>query len=187
MQSHKAFSRFDVSVPATGHYKATSIALTGGSVARKTPAKSKGALPIYVLNGPNLNLLGSREPEVYGRSTLAEIETEVKERAKAHGLSVTFRQSNHEGELIDWLQEARTQASGVILNAAGFSHTSVSILDACRMLDKPLIEVHLSNPYKREPFRRRSYISEAAQGVICGLGATGYLLAVDALSGLIKE
>jgi 3-dehydroquinate dehydratase-2 len=156
-------------------------------VAQKSPAKTKGALPIYVLNGPNLNLLGSREPEVYGRATLAEIGKAVGARAKTHGLSVTFRHSNHEGVLIDWLQEARTKASGVILNAAGLSHTSVSLLDACRMLDKPLIEVHLSNPYKREPYRRRSYISEAASGVICGLGATGYLLAVDALAGLLKD
>jgi len=156
-------------------------------VARKSLEKRKGALPIYVLNGPNLNLLGTREPEIYGRSSLAEIGAAVKERAKTHGLAIVFRHSNYEGELIDWLQEARTKASGVILNAAGLSHTSVSILDACRMLDKPLIEVHLSNPYKREPFRKRSYISEAAQGVICGLGATGYLLAVDALAGLVKD
>jgi 3-dehydroquinate dehydratase II len=156
-------------------------------VARKAPKKPKGALPIYVLNGPNLNLLGQREPEVYGRATLAEIGEAVKARAKSHGLSVTFRHSNHEGVLIDWLQEARTKASGVILNAAGLSHTSVSLLDAARALDRPLIEVHLSNPYKREPFRRRSYISEAARGVICGLGATGYLLAVDALASLLED
>jgi 3-dehydroquinate dehydratase-2 len=156
-------------------------------VARKTPGKTTGALPIYVLNGPNLNLLGTREPEVYGRATLDEIGKAVGARAKTHGLSVTFRHSNHEGVLIDWLQEARTKASGVILNAAGLSHTSVSLLDACRMLDKPLIEVHLSNPYRREPYRRRSYISEAASGVICGLGATGYLLAIDALAGLLKD
>jgi 3-dehydroquinate dehydratase II len=156
-------------------------------VARKAPHKPKGAPPIYVLNGPNLNLLGTREPEVYGRATLTEIGEAVKARAKTHGFSVTFRHSNHEGELIDWLQEARTRASGVILNAGGLSHTSVSLLDACRALDKPLIEVHLSNPYKREPFRRRSYISEAAQGVICGLGASSYLLAVDALAGLLED
>jgi 3-dehydroquinate dehydratase II len=156
-------------------------------VARKAQEKTKGTLPIYVLNGPNLNLVGNREPEVYGRTTLAEIGQAVKARAKTRGLTVTFRHSNHEGELIDWLQEARTKACGVILNAAGLSHTSVSLLDAARALDKPLIEVHLSNPYKREPFRRRSFISEAASGVICGLGATGYLLAVDALADLVKD
>lgn len=156
-------------------------------MARQAHSKTRGALPIYVLNGPNLNLLGSREPEVYGRATLAEIGKQVKARAGTHGLTMTFRQSNHEGELIDWLQEARTKAAAVILNAGGLSHTSVALLDACRALDKPLIEVHLSNPYRREPFRRRSFISEAAQGVICGLGATGYLLAVDALAGLVKD
>ncbi len=156
-------------------------------MAQKAPRQSKGALPIYVLNGPNLNLLGSREPEVYGRATLSEIGKALAIHAKSFGLSVTFRHSNHEGELIDWLQEARTKASGVILNAAGLSHTSVSLLDACRALDKPLVEVHLSNPYRREPYRRRSYISEAATGVICGLGATGYLLALEALAGLVKD
>jgi 3-dehydroquinate dehydratase II len=187
VQGHKAFSRFDVSVSAKGQYKARSTALTGGLVAQKAPSKTKGVLPIYVLNGPNLNLLGSREPEVYGRATLDEIGAAVAARAKTHGFSVTFRHSNHEGVLIDWLQEARAKASGVILNAAGLSHTSISLLDAARMLDKPLIEVHLSNPYRREPYRRRSYISEAATGVICGLGATGYLLAIDALAGLLKD
>ena len=156
-------------------------------MARKAPAKSKRALPIYVLNGPNLNLLGTREPEVYGRATLEDIGKAVQAQAKGYGLSVTFRHSNHEGDLVDWLQEARTKASGVVLNAGGLSHTSVSLLDACRALNKPLIEVHLSNPYKREPFRRCSYISEAALGVICGLGATGYLLAVDALAGILKD
>lgn len=154
----------------------------------KKPQKSREVTPtIYVLNGPNLNLLGRREPEVYGRLTLAEISTAVTTRAQAHGLAVSFRQSNHEGELIDWLQEARAKAAGVILNAAGFSHTSIGILDACRMLDRPLIEVHLSNPYRREPYRHRSFVSEAATGVICGLGGSGYLLAVDALASLLKE
>jgi 3-dehydroquinate dehydratase II len=156
-------------------------------VPKKAPKNKKGAPPIYVLNGPNLNLLGRREPEVYGRATLAEIAQAVGARAKNLGLSVDFRHSNHEGVLVDWLQEARTKASGVILNAAGFSHTSVAILDACRMLDLPLIEVHLSNPYRREPYRRRSFISEAATGIICGLGATGYLLAMDALASLLEE
>lgn len=155
-------------------------------MAKKAPKNKAGTPSIYVLNGPNLNLLGSREPEVYGRDTLADIAAATVRHAASHGLSVEFRQSNHEGVLIDWLQEARKQASGVVLNAAGLSHTSIAILDACRALDRPLIEVHLSNPFRRESFRRHSFISEAATGVICGLGATGYLLAIDALAGLLK-
>src|SRR5262249_25185698 len=151
---------------AKAHYKARSASLPEHRVARKTKV-----LPIYVLNGPNLNLLGTREPEVYGRMTLAEIGKAVAARAKAQGLSVVFRQTNHEGEMIDWLQEARSKASGVILNGAGWTRTSVALLDACRVLDRPLIEVHLSNPYKREAYRRRSFVSEAADGVICGLRA----------------
>jgi len=148
---------------------------------------AKKPLPIYVLNGPNLNLLGRREPEVYGRMTLAEIEKAVKARAKGLGFAVVFRQSNHEGELVDWLQEARTKAAGVILNGAGFTHTSVALLDACRMLDRPLIEVHLSNPFAREDYRRHSFISETATGVICGLKADGYLFAVEALASILKD
>ncbi|HTT85247.1 MAG TPA: type II 3-dehydroquinate dehydratase [Rhizomicrobium sp.] len=143
-------------------------------------------LPIYVLNGPNLNLLGSREPEIYGTLTLADIENAVKGRAQSLGWPVVFRQSNREGELVDWLQEARVEALGVVLNAGAYSHTSIALLDACRALGKPLVEVHLSNPYAREHFRRHSYVSEAANGVICGFGGTGYLLALDALSQLLK-
>ncbi|HET7335394.1 MAG TPA: type II 3-dehydroquinate dehydratase [Rhizomicrobium sp.] len=143
--------------------------------------------PIYVLNGPNLNLLGTREPEVYGRTSLAGIEKRVSARAKDHEFSVVFRQTNHEGEMIDWLQEARTKAAGVILNPAGWTHTSVALLDSCRALDRPLIEVHLSNPHAREPYRRHSFVSEAAKGVICGFGAQSYLLAVDALAALLKD
>jgi 3-dehydroquinate dehydratase-2 len=142
---------------------------------------------IYVLNGPNLNLLGSREPEVYGRTTLAEIGKRVAARAKTHGLAATFRQSNHEGDLVDWLQEARAKAVGVILNAGAYSHTSAALLDAARALEKPLIEVHLSNPYARERYRRHSYISQAATGVICGLGADGYIAAVDALARILED
>ena len=144
-------------------------------------------MKILFLNGPNLNLLGQREPEVYGRTTLAEIGKRVAARAKGHGLAVVFRQSNHEGDLLDWLQEARSKAVGVILNAGGYSHTSVALLDAARALEKPLIEVHLSNPYARERFRRHSYISQAATGVICGLGADGYIAAVDALARILKD
>ena len=150
-------------------------------------AQKAKSLQIYVLNGPNLNLLGEREPEVYGRMTLAQIGKMDAAQAKKRGLGVTFRQSNHEGELVDWLQEARKKAAGVILNAGAYTHTSVALLDACRALDKPLIEVHLSNPYAREQFRRRSYISQVATGVICGLGPDGYIAAVDALARYLKE
>jgi 3-dehydroquinate dehydratase-2 len=149
--------------------------------------KSSGDKPIYVLNGPNLNLLGEREPEVYGRTSLADIAEQVTERAKDAGYLVEFRQTNSEAELIDWLQEARQDAAGVILNAAGLSHTSVALLDAARALQRPLIEVHLSNPYARETYRRHSFISEAATGVICGLGVEGYLCAVEALARLLGE
>ena len=142
-------------------------------------------LPVYVLNGPNLNLLGSREPEVYGRATLSDIEKAVKSRAKSHGLTVVFRQSNHEGVLVDWLQEARTKGSGVIVNPGAYTHTSIAMFDACKALDKPIIEVHLSNPHQREAFRRHSYISTVAKAVIVGLGSTGYLLAVDAMADLV--
>ena len=150
-------------------------------------AASSKALPIFVLNGPNLNLLGKREPEIYGRATLREIETMAKARARTHGLSLIFRQSNHEGELVDWLQEARTGASGVLLNAAAYTHTSVALHDVLKMLDKPLIEVHLSNPFKREGFRHHSLVSASADGVICGLGAQGYLFGIDALAALIGK
>lgn len=143
------------------------------------------ALPVYVLNGPNLNLLGSREPEVYGRATLGDIETAVKARAKGHGLKVVFRQSNHEGVLVDWIQEAREKASGVIINPGAYSHTSIAIHDAFKAVDKPIIEVHLSNLHQREGFRQHSYVSLVAKGVIVGLGDMGYLLAVDAMARLL--
>lgn len=156
-------------------------------MAPKNKAKAGKSRTIYVLNGPNLNLLGAREPEVYGRTTLAEIKAMVAARAQARGYAVTFRQTNHEGELVDWLQEARSKAAGVVLNAGGYSHTSVAILDAARALEQPLIEVHLSNPYARERYRRHSYVSQAADGVICGLGARGYTAAVDALADMLKD
>jgi 3-dehydroquinate dehydratase-2 len=143
-------------------------------------------LPVYVLNGPNLNLLGTREPEIYGRTTLAGIEQAVSERARQQGLEIEFRQSNHEGVLVDWIQEARTKGSAIIFNPGGYSHTSVALLDALRAVEFPVVEVHLSNPYRRENFRRHSYVSEAATAVICGLGATGYLLATDAVASLLN-
>jgi 3-dehydroquinate dehydratase-2 len=142
-------------------------------------------LPVYVLNGPNLNLLGTREPEVYGRATLSDIEKAVKARAKSHGLKVVFRQSNHEGDLVDWIQEAREKSSGVIINPGAYTHTSIAIHDAFKALKQPIIEVHLSNPHAREAFRRHSYVTLVAKGVIMGLGDQGYLFAIDAMAGLV--
>ena len=155
-------------------------------MAKKAASRGKVAPPIYVLNGPNLNLLGSREPEIYGRTTLADIKAQVTGRCSQHGFSLVFRQSNHEGALIDWVQEARERAVAVVLNAGGLSHTSIGLMDACRALDIPLVEVHLSNPYRREDYRRHSYISEVATGMICGCGADGYVMAVDAIATLLK-
>ena len=142
-------------------------------------------LPVYVLNGPNLNLLGSREPEIYGRATLKDIEKATAARAKRHGLKIVFRQSNHEGALVDWVHEAGSKGAGVIINAGAYSHTSIALHDALKALDKPIIEVHLSNPKRRETFRHHSYVSETAKGVIFGLGSTGYLLAVEAMAELV--
>jgi 3-dehydroquinate dehydratase-2 len=140
--------------------------------------------PIFVLNGPNLNLLGSREPHLYGRATLAEIRLRCEARARAFGFDIDFRQTNHEGELIDWVQAARTEAAGLVLNPAGYGHTSVALLDALRSLEIPIVECHLSNPAARESFRHLSYVSLVATGVICGLGPASYDLAVEAVCGL---
>jgi 3-dehydroquinate dehydratase-2 len=142
--------------------------------------------PIYVLNGPNLNLLGHREPHLYGSTTLGDIEARLQSRAAGLGLPIQFRQSNHEGILIDWVHEARQKASALIVNAAGLTHTSVALMDALLAADLPIIEVHLTNVYRREPFRHHSYVSQAATGIICGLGATGYELALDALAGRLQ-
>ena len=140
--------------------------------------------PVFVLNGPNLNMLGLREPEIYGDLTLADIETVCRGEADRLGLSVDVRQSNHEGQLVDWVQEARTAACGLVLNAAAYSHTSVALLDAVKLLDQPVIEVHISNIYAREAFRHHSYISQAADGVVCGLGIKGYVFALEAIAGM---
>jgi len=142
--------------------------------------------PLYVLNGPNLNLLGKREPEIYGRDTLKDIETMCVARANELGLTIDFRQSNLEGDLISWIQDADKNGAGVILNAASYTHTSVGLFDAILAVDVPVIEVHLSNPYKRETFRHKSFISPAAAGVICGFGAKGYLLALDAMANILN-
>jgi 3-dehydroquinate dehydratase-2 len=143
-------------------------------------------LPLLVLNGPNLNLLGTREPEIYGRDTLADVEALCVKAAAEHGRAVDFRQSNHEGVLIDWIQEAITAHAGVIINPAGYSHTSVALQDALAALDgKPVIEVHISNIHKREPFRHHSYISAVADGVIAGCGVQGYALAIARACALL--
>jgi 3-dehydroquinate dehydratase II len=140
---------------------------------------------IYVLNGPNLNLLGLREPEIYGSDTLDDIAGCLEDKAKQLGLAIDVRQSNHEGHLIDWLHEAQAEgAKAVILNAGGFTHTSAALGDAVRAVDVPVIEVHLSNPGARESFRRRSYIAAGAAGSIAGFGALGYELALDAAARL---
>jgi 3-dehydroquinate dehydratase-2 len=142
--------------------------------------------PIYVLSGPNLNLLGAREPEIYGHQTLEDVRKLCEARASALGREVVFRQSNHEGELIDWIQEAREKASALVINPAGYGHTSIAILDALKMLSVPVIECHLSNPASRETFRRKTYVSLAATGVVSGFGAASYELAVEAAAGLTR-
>lgn len=140
---------------------------------------------VAVYNGPNLNLLGTRQPELYGRTTLADVETLCRARAAAHGLEVEFRQSNHEGELIDWVQSCRNRASGIVINPGGLSHTSVALLDALLATDLPVIEVHVTNIHRREPFRHTSMTGKAATGIIAGLGPTGYGLAIEAMAGLL--
>jgi 3-dehydroquinate dehydratase-2 len=142
---------------------------------------------VSILNGPNLNLLGEREPEIYGRDNLADLERICREEAEALGLAVDFRQTNHEGELVTWIQEARHGAAGLILNAGAYTHTSVAVLDALTILKVPVMEVHLSNIFRREPFRHHSYVSAAATGVICGLGFDGYRLALRALAPRIRR
>jgi 3-dehydroquinate dehydratase-2 len=141
---------------------------------------------ILILNGPNLNMLGQREPAIYGRDTLDDIEKACKEKAAELGLEIDFRQSNREGELVEWAQIAGQWFAGVIINAAGYTHTSVALLDALLVSGLPVIEVHLSNIFRREEFRHHSYVSRAANGVICGFGLNGYLLALDAMAKLIR-
>jgi len=140
---------------------------------------------ILLLNGPNLNMLGVRQPEVYGRETLADIEAATLAHGQSLGLAVDFRQSNHEGVLVDWIQEARGTKAGIIINPGAYTHTSVAILDALLSVELPVVEVHLSNIHQREEFRHRSYVSKAARGVICGFGSHGYILALDALHRIV--
>jgi 3-dehydroquinate dehydratase-2 len=144
------------------------------------------ATTVYVLNGPNLNLLGTREPEIYGRTTLKDVEAMCHDAGRQHGFTVVFHQSNHEGALVDWIQEARQkQASGIVINPAAYTHTSVAILDALLASGLPAIEVHISNVHARDAFRRHSYISPAAKAVICGFGVNGYVLAIDGLAAML--
>jgi 3-dehydroquinate dehydratase-2 len=141
---------------------------------------------VFVLNGPNLNLLGKRQPHIYGTETLADVETQCREQAAAHGLAIRFHQSNWEGQIIDWIHEARDAGSAIIINPGAFTHTSVAILDALNAFDGPVFEVHISNVHKRESFRHHSYVSLRADGVIAGFGTQGYLLALQRAATLIK-
>lgn len=142
---------------------------------------------ILVLNGPNLNLLGTREPEIYGTTSLDDIAKSMNAPAEACGWTIDFRQSNSEGELVSWIQSARSDADAIIINAGAYTHTSVAILDALLAAGKPVVEVHLSNLFQRESFRHHSYITPAAIGLICGFGARGYLLALDALRDVLAQ
>lgn len=151
-------------------------------MARPVPSTPK----ILVLNGPNLNMLGVREPAIYGKDTLADVEALCRKTGKALGIGIDFRQSNLEGELVTWIQEARGKMAGIVINAGAYTHTSVAILDALSLSELPVIEVHLSNVYKREPFRHKSYISGVARAVLCGFGAHGYALALEGLARMVK-
>ncbi|MCW2307412.1 type II 3-dehydroquinate dehydratase [Rhodobium gokarnense] len=143
------------------------------------------AISIYILNGPNLNRLGTREPQIYGSATLADIEADCVRRGAALGLDIDFRQSNHEGMLVDWIHEAGDAAKGLIINPGAYSHTSIALHDAIQSVSLPVIEVHISNIFARESFRHHSYVSPVARGVICGMGTQGYGLALEALAGMV--
>jgi len=140
---------------------------------------------IFIINGPNLNLLGTREPEKYGHASLADVEKLCRETGKRHDLAIEFRQSNHEGEIVDWIQEAHAQkAAGIVLNPAGYTTTSIAILDAILAVQVPVVEVHITNIHARESFRHHSYVSKAAKAVICGFGIDGYALAITGLAAI---
>jgi 3-dehydroquinate dehydratase-2 len=141
---------------------------------------------VLILNGPNLNMLGAREPDIYGTATLADIEAACRDHAARVGMDIDFRQSNSEAELIAWVQEVGDDIRGLIVNAGAYTHTSIALLDALRTVRQPIVEVHLSNIFRREAFRRHSYVAEAATGVICGFGVDGYLLALDAIDSEAK-
>lgn len=145
------------------------------------------AQPIYILNGPNLNLLGLRQPEIYGRATLEDVAEDCASLAEELGLTIRFHQSNHEGQIIDWIHQARGEGAGVIINPGALTHTSIAILDALNAFDGPVIEVHISNIHKRESFRHHSYVSLRAEGVIAGCGVEGYLLALRRMKTLVAK
>ncbi len=145
------------------------------------------AAQILVLNGPNLNMLGTREPEIYGRQTLDDVRSMCEQRGDALDLDIDFRQSNHEGELVEWIQQARGGAAGIVINPGGYTHTSVAIMDALLLSELPVVEIHISNIFRRESFRRRSYVSNAANGVITGFGTHGYVLALDAVADIVAR
>ncbi|WP_283613996.1 type II 3-dehydroquinate dehydratase [Mycolicibacterium poriferae] len=142
---------------------------------------------LLLVNGPNLNLLGTRQPEVYGKTTLADVEALCREKAKMLGFDMAFEQSNHEGALIDLIHAAKGKHAGVVLNAGAYTHTSIALMDAIASVELPVVEVHLSNIHAREEFRHRSYIAPVALGQICGFGAQGYLMALDALKAHLKD
>ena len=142
---------------------------------------------VYIINGPNLNMLGKREPDVYGTATLKNVEERCLARASERGLEIAFHQSNCEAQIVDWIHEAVEDGAGIIINPAAFTHTSVAILDALKMVNGPIIEVHISNPHRRESFRHHSYVAQAATGTISGLGVQGYLLALDAMAELLQD
>ncbi|MBI36019.1 MAG: type II 3-dehydroquinate dehydratase [Alphaproteobacteria bacterium] len=142
---------------------------------------------LWILNGPNLNLLGDREPDQYGHETLDTIKDRCVAEAKIFDISIDFRQTNHEGELVAWIQESKKEAAGLIINAGAYTHTSVAVLDALKLLTIPIIEVHLSNIFSREEFRHHSYVSSVASGLICGFGGDGYLLSIRAISNRITN
>lgn len=143
--------------------------------------------PVFVLNGPNLNLLGLRQPEIYGRETLEDVADACSALAEELGLAVRFHQSNHEGALVDWIHQARGEASGIIINPAAYTHTSVAILDALNAFEGPVLEVHISNVHRREAFRHHSYVSLRAEGVIAGFGTEGYALALRRMKTLVSK
>ena len=144
------------------------------------------AKTLYVLNGPNLNLLGQRQPEIYGRATLADVEKLCRATAQRLGVAIVFRQSNHEGDIVDWINEAHAEkAAGLVINPAALTTTSIAILDALLVMAAPVIEVHISNIHKREKYRRHSYVSQAARAVICGFGVDGYALAITGLAAML--
>lgn len=142
---------------------------------------------VWVLNGPSLNLLGEREPEVYGTTTLADVEARVRETAAAHGLQIEFRQSNEEGVLIDWVHEARKTGSGIVINPAAFTHYSLALRDALAAVGIPIVEIHLSNIFAREEWRAKSVVSGVAAGVVVGFGIESYVLGIEALAGILKK